>query len=91
MPLTTHNAKTTGAKARQAKDNALIALVFAGLLFAPWTMALSLRHRWCVGRLVEAFGPEVDEAQARAFIRQEEVHARFSALFRGGCLKLRLI
>lgn len=46
-------------------------------------MALSARHRWCAGKLVEAFAHAVDEARAQAFIRQEENHQRFQALFRG--------
>jgi hypothetical protein len=46
-------------------------------------MALSARHRWCAGKLVEAFAPAVDEARAQVFIRQEENHQRFQALFRG--------
>ncbi len=46
-------------------------------------MALSARHRWCAGKIVEAFAPAVDEARAQAFVRQEENHQRFQALFRG--------
>ena len=46
-------------------------------------MALSTRHRWCVAKIVEAFSPEVDDPKVQAFIRQEENHQKFSALFRG--------
>jgi hypothetical protein len=47
-------------------------------------MALSARHRWCADKIVEAFAPAVDETRAQAFVRQEENHQRFQALFRGG-------
>ena len=46
-------------------------------------MALSARHRWCAIKIVEAFSPAVDDAKAQAFIRQEDVHQKFLALFRG--------
>lgn len=46
-------------------------------------MALSARHRWCTSKLVEAFAPAIDDSKAQAFIRQEDVHQKFSALFRG--------
>jgi len=46
-------------------------------------MALSTRHRWCVAKIVEAFAPEVDDPRVQAFIRQEENHQKFTALFKG--------
>lgn len=46
-------------------------------------MALSARHRWCAIKIVEAFSPAVDDSKAQAFIRQEDVHQKFLALFRG--------
>lgn len=46
-------------------------------------MALSTRHRWCVAKIVEAFSPDVDDPKVQAFIRQEENHQKFTALFKG--------
>eukprot|EP00968_Pinguiococcus_pyrenoidosus_P025548 scaffold6256_cov181-Pinguiococcus_pyrenoidosus.AAC.1 len=44
-------------------------------------MALTPRHRWCAAKVVEAFQPEVSEAQVQSFIRDDENLSLFTRLF----------
>lgn len=40
-------------------------------------MALTARHRWCMSKLVEAFGPDVDASKSqvlRTALLQASVH-----------------
>ena len=52
-------------------------------------MALSERHRWCIGKIVEAFGDELNSEAVNVFMRQEAVASKFAQFFAGeasGCL-----
>ncbi len=46
-------------------------------------MSLSDRHRWCVSKILEAFGPELTSEAAQAFIRQDGNIQKFNAFFKG--------
>ncbi|CAN0163693.1 unnamed protein product, partial [Discosporangium mesarthrocarpum] len=46
-------------------------------------MALTARHRWCMAKLVEAFGEDVDASKSQAFMRKDENLTRFNSLFVG--------
>jgi hypothetical protein len=46
-------------------------------------MALSERHRWCVRKIQEAFGPEADDEMVQGFIRTDANRERFANFFRG--------
>jgi len=46
-------------------------------------MALTERHRWCSGKILEAFAPELDSETVQGFIRNEANLQKFTALFRG--------
>ncbi|CAM9192009.1 unnamed protein product [Choristocarpus tenellus] len=46
-------------------------------------MALTARHRWCMSKLVEAFGEDVDASKSQAFMRKDENLTRFNSLFHG--------
>ncbi len=46
-------------------------------------MSLSDRHRWCVSKILEAFGPELTSEAAQAFIRQDGNIQKFNSFFKG--------
>ena len=46
-------------------------------------MALTERHRWCMGKVLETFGSELEKEALEAFMRQEAVLQKFSSFFRG--------
>ncbi len=46
-------------------------------------MSLTERHRWCAGKILEAFAPELASEQVHQFIRIDAVVQKFSQLFRG--------
>jgi hypothetical protein len=46
-------------------------------------MSLTERHRWCLGKILEAFSPELSAEQVQSFMRQESTIQKFSSFFRG--------
>ena len=46
-------------------------------------MSLTERHRWCVSKILEAFGPELTSEAAQAFIRNDANLQKFNAFFKG--------
>ena len=46
-------------------------------------MALTERHRWCVGKIVETFKPEIDTETVQNFIRNDKILSKFTTFFRG--------
>lgn len=46
-------------------------------------MSLSERHRWCVSKMLEAFGPELTSEVAQGFIRQDVNLQAFNTFFKG--------
>lgn len=46
-------------------------------------MALTERHRWCMGKVLETYGSELDKEVLEGFVRQEAVLQKFSSFFRG--------
>jgi len=46
-------------------------------------MSLTERHRWCIGKIVETYAPEVESESAQLWMRQEANLQRFTSFFRG--------
>jgi hypothetical protein len=46
-------------------------------------MALSERHKWCMGKLLEAFGAELTAENAQIFMRQDATLQAFNSFFKG--------
>ena len=46
-------------------------------------MSLSERHKWCVSKILEAFGKDLTSEQAQAFIRNEGNLQKFNQFFKG--------
>jgi hypothetical protein len=46
-------------------------------------MALTERHRWCAGKIFEAFSPELDDETIQGFIRQDTNYQQFFSFFKG--------
>ena len=46
-------------------------------------MALSERHRWCIDKIREAFGDELNSEAVNTFMRQEAVLTKFTQFFAG--------
>ena len=46
-------------------------------------MSLTERHRWCVSKILEAFGKDVTSEQAQAFIRNDSNLQKFNQFFKG--------
>lgn len=46
-------------------------------------MSLTERHRWCAGKILETFGPELTSEAVQQFIRVESVLQKFTQFFRG--------
>lgn len=46
-------------------------------------MSLTDRHRWIIGKILEAFAPELDSETVNAFVRQDSIVQRFTSFFRG--------
>jgi 5-enolpyruvylshikimate-3-phosphate synthase len=46
-------------------------------------MSLNERHRWCINKMLEAFGPELTSDAVQAFIRNEQNLQKFNAFFKG--------
>jgi hypothetical protein len=46
-------------------------------------MSLSVRHRWCMDKVLEAFSPELTNESVQQFIRQDTNLQRFNAFFKG--------
>ena len=44
---------------------------------------LTDRHRWCISKILETFGPELTSDAAQQFMRQEAVMSKFSSFFKG--------
>jgi hypothetical protein len=46
-------------------------------------MSLSDRHRWCLNKILEAFGPELTSESAQGFIRNDANLHKFNTFFKG--------
>jgi hypothetical protein len=46
-------------------------------------MSLTERHRWCLNKILEAFGPELSQEAAQAFIRNDSNLQKFTSFFKG--------
>lgn len=46
-------------------------------------MAYSERHKWCTGKIVEAFSPELTQEAAQEFFRQNNIIQQFNIFFKG--------
>lgn len=46
-------------------------------------MSLTERHRWCAGKILEAFQPELTSETVQQFIRQDATLQKFTQFFRG--------
>ena len=46
-------------------------------------MSLTERHRWCAGKILETFAPELTSEAVQQFIRVEAVLQKFTLFFRG--------
>jgi hypothetical protein len=46
-------------------------------------MSLTDRHRWCVTKILEAFGSELTSEAAQAFIRNDTNLQKFTQFFKG--------
>jgi len=46
-------------------------------------MSLTERHRWCMGKIVETFGTELDKEVLEGWMRTDAVLSKFSSFFRG--------
>lgn len=46
-------------------------------------MSLTERHRWCMGKIAETFGAELEKEVLEGFMRQDAVLQKFSSFFRG--------
>lgn len=46
-------------------------------------MALTERHRWCIEKIREAFGDELNSEAVNTFMRQEAVTTKFAQFFAG--------
>ena len=46
-------------------------------------MSLSERHRWCISKILDAFGPELSAEVVQAFVRQEVNLLKLTLFFRG--------
>ena len=46
-------------------------------------MSLTERHRWCMGKIVETFGSELDKEVLEGWMRTDTVLSKFSSFFRG--------
>ena len=46
-------------------------------------MSLTERHRWCAGKILETFAPELSSETVQQFIRVDAVLQKFTQFFRG--------
>eukprot|EP01040_Poterioochromonas_malhamensis_P004773 gene4773-5123_t len=46
-------------------------------------MSLTERHRWCMNKILEAFGPELTQEAVQAFMRNDANLQRFTNFFKG--------
>ena len=46
-------------------------------------MSLTERHKWCLSKMMEAFGPELTSENAQAFMRLDSTLHAFGAFFKG--------
>ena len=46
-------------------------------------MSVLERHRWCIDKIVEAFGPELVAETVQTFIRADNNLHKFNAFFKG--------
>ena len=46
-------------------------------------MAYSERHKWCTGKIVEAFSPELTQEAAQEFFRQNNIIQQLNVFFKG--------
>jgi hypothetical protein len=44
---------------------------------------LTDRHRWCMSKILETFGKELDNQTCNSFMRQEAVLNKFTSFFKG--------
>lgn len=46
-------------------------------------MSLTERHKWCAGKILETFAPELESEILQLFIRQESNLSKFTSFFKG--------
>ncbi len=46
-------------------------------------MAFTEKHKWCCGKILEAFQPEVDSDTVQLFLRQDVNLQKFTGFFKG--------
>ena len=46
-------------------------------------MSITERHRWCMGKMLEAFVPELTQEAVQAFVRQDVNLQKFNQFFKG--------